>query len=86
MKGHNNHLAQNFKCHKELRKISMKGFADELDIPVSALRTIMREGHTTLHTAIHISRSLKVSLDRLINNRAFSNNIFILDHMQKAGA
>lgn len=86
MKEHDNYLAQNLKRYKELRQMTMKEFAGELDIPVSTLRTILREGNTTLHTAIHISRSLEVSLDMLINDRDFSDKLFILNHMQKAGA
>lgn len=78
-----NCLAQNLKKYRELRRISMKAFAEELDMPLSTLRTILKDGNTTLHTAIHISQSLGVSLDMLVGSSCFSDKLFILDYMKK---
>lgn len=81
-----NYLAENLKCYKKLRKMTMKEFADELDIPLSTLRTILKEGNTTLHTAIQISRRLDVSLDALINDQELPDKLFFMDQMQKSAS
>lgn len=81
----NNHLAQNLKNYKDLMQLTTGKLALELDIPKATLKNIMNEGNTTLHTVVHISRNLNVSLDMLVNDADFADKIFIMDHMQKVG-
>ena len=78
-----NHLAENLRNYMEMRKISMKEFADELDMPISTLRAVLKEGNTTLHTAMHISQRLGISIDMLISDQNLSEKLFIMNHMQK---
>ena len=79
-----NHLAQNLRKYKELRKLTMKELSEELDIPKATLRNIMKEGNTTLYTAMRVSRGLGISLDMLVSDKQFSDKLFIMDQMQKA--
>lgn len=81
-----NYMAKNLRSYKELRKMTMKEFAAELDIPLSTLRTVLKEGNTTLHTAIKISRKLGISLDMLTNDQDFPNKLFFMDHMQRTAS
>lgn len=81
-----NYLAQNLKSYKELRKLTMKELSDELDMPKATLRNIMNEGNTTLYTAIRISNGLGISLDMLVTDKDFSDKIFIMDQVQRAGS
>lgn len=64
----------------------MKEFAAELDIPLSTLRTVLKEGNTTLHTAIQISRRLGISLDMLTNDRDFPDKLFFMEQMQRTAS
>lgn len=81
-----NYLAQNLRRYKDLRNLTMKELSEELDIPKATLRHIMNEGNTTLHTAIRISQNIGIGLDILVNDNEFSDKIFIMDQMQRAGS
>lgn len=61
-------------------------FAEELGIPKSTLRAVMKDGNTTLDTAIRIAESMGTGLDSLVHDRQFSDKQFILRHMELAGA
>lgn len=81
-----NHLAQNLRKYKDLRNLTMKELSEELDVPTATLRHIMNDGNTTLHTAIRISRNIGIGLDMLVSDNSFSDKIFIMDQMQRAGS
>lgn len=81
-----NYMAKNLRSYKELRKLTMKEFADELGIPLSTLRTVLKEGNTTLHTAIQISRRLGISLDMLTSDHDFPDKLFFMDQMQRTAS
>lgn len=81
-----NYMAKNLRNYKDLRKLTMKQFASELNVPLSTLRTILKHGNTTLHTAILISRKLGVSLDMLVNDQNFPDKLFFMDQMQRTAS
>jgi len=52
----------------EIRKnkqLSVSEFSKELGIPKSTLRSILKDGQTTLNTALRISEALNIPLDIL---------------------
>lgn len=81
-----NYMAKNLRYYKELRKLTMKEFAAQLDIPLSTLRTILKHGNTTLHTAIQISRKLGVSLDMLVSDHNLPDKLFFMEQMQRSAS
>lgn len=81
-----NYLAKNLKNYKDSKNLSIGKLAEELDISKATLKHIMNDGNTTLHTAIRISRSIGVGLDMLVSDNAFSDKVFIMEHMQRAGS
>jgi len=78
----NNNLAANLNSYRKFRKLSVNQLAKELDIPVSTLRSILNNGNTTLDTVIRISRSTGLGLDALVYSPSFSQELFILQHME----
>lgn len=64
---------QNFKNNlillQELKGLSLSEYAAELDLPKSTLQSILTDGNTSLHTAIHISDQLHTSLDSLLDDQ-----------------
>lgn len=81
-----NYLAQNLRKYKAVRNLTMKELSEELNVPKATLRHIMSDGNTTLHTAIRISRNIGISLDMLVSDKQFSDKLFIMDQMQRAGS
>lgn len=81
-----NYLAKNLKNYKELKNLSIGKLAEELDISKATLKHIMNDGNTTLHTAIRISKNIGIGLDMLVSDNAFSDKLFIMDHMQRASS
>lgn len=80
-----NNLARNLRSYKTTKDLTMTELSNELDIPEATLRNVMKEGNTTLHTAIRISRGLGIGLDLLINDESFTDKLFIMDQIQRAG-
>ena len=64
-----NHLSDNLKAYQKARSLSMTEFSEELGIPKSTLRSVMRDGNTTLDTAIRLAEGLGVSLDELVYDK-----------------
>ena len=60
-------LGINLRNLRKARGLSMMELSSELDIPKSTLQSIMDGGQTTLYTAMHISRKLRIPLDTLTN-------------------
>ena len=81
-----NYLAKNLKNYKESKNLSIGKLAEELDISKATLKHIMNDGNTTLHTAIRISKNIGIGLDMLVSDNAFSDKVFIMEQMQKAGS
>ena len=81
-----NHLAQNLKKYKTLKGMTMNELSDELDIPKTTLQNVMNEGNATLYTAIRISRGMGIGLDMLVSDETFSDKLFIMEQMQRAGS
>ena len=81
-----NLLSTNLRAYQELRSRTLTEFSTELDIPKSTLRTVLKEGNTTLDTAIRIAHGLGVSLDQLVHDESFSDKLFIMKCMEAAGA
>lgn len=80
-----NQLAQNLKAYQMSRGLTLVALSNELDMPLSTLKSVMKGGNTTLETVIHISKKLNCSLDMLIYDSTMPDNLFILHHMQRAG-
>lgn len=72
-------LAESLKNMRAARNLSLAEFSRELDIPKSTLQSIMEDGQTSLHTAIHISEKLGIPLDMLINGRMSERSYRMLD-------
>ena len=51
-------LAENLRNLRIARGLSYTEFSKELDIPKATLQSILADGQTSLHTAIHISEKL----------------------------
>lgn len=81
-----NYLSQNLRAYQKLKKLSLAEFSRELDIPQSTLKSILKDGNTTLETVIRISRRLDSSLDLLVYDRNMPDKLFILHHMEQSGA
>lgn len=81
-----NQLAKNLRVYKASRSLTMKELSRQLDVPETTLRNIMKDGNTTLHTAIRISKRLGIGLDLLVNDETFSDKLFILNQIQIAGS
>lgn len=62
-------LAENLSNLRIARGLSYAEFSKELDIPKATLQSVLADGQTTLHTAVHISEKLSVPIDVLISKR-----------------
>ena len=76
-----NNLSKNLKAYQNIRNLSLMEFSKELDIPMSTLKAILKDGNTTLATAIRISNSLDIGLDMLIYDKHFPEKLFILHYI-----
>lgn len=81
-----NHLARNLKSYKTTNNLTMKELSGELDIPEATLRNVMKEGNSTLDTAIRISKGLGISLDMLVSDADLPNKLIVLKQIQRAGS
>ena len=70
-----NNLSNNLKAYQQLRDSSLTEFSEELGIPKSTLRAVMRDGNTTLDTAIRLAEGLGVSLDELVYDERLPDRI-----------
>ena len=58
-------FASNLASIQGLSSMSTSEFAKEIGIPTSTWQSILKDGNTTLNTAIRISEGTGVSLDQL---------------------
>lgn len=80
-----NKLARNLRSYKAAKNMTMKELSKELNIPEATLRNVMKEGNTTLDTAIRISKGLGISLDILVSDAELPNKLIVLKQIQRAG-
>ena len=59
-------FSRNLKTIKRERGVSLSEFANELSVPKSTLQNVLRDGNTTLHTAVRIAKALGRPLDELL--------------------
>lgn len=81
-----NLLSKNLRTYQKMRKLTLTEFSQELDLPKSTLRAVLKEGNTTLDTAIRISEGMNTGLDLLVCDEQFSDKLFVMNHMEKSGA
>ena len=72
-------FAENLRNLRAALNLSHAEFSQELGVPKTTLQSIMEEGQTSLHTAMHISDKLGVPLDTLTNGRLSPQQIRRLD-------
>lgn len=82
MRGNKN-LSQNLKLIREQRNISLTEFSKEIGIPKSTLQSILKDGNTTLDTAIRISEGLGIPLDALLRDEYFTDDFRIVQWLLK---
>lgn len=58
-------FAKNLDEIRCMKQLTVSEFAKELGIPKSTLRSILKDGQTTLNTALRISEALNTPLDSL---------------------
>ena len=61
-----NHLSENLKSYQKQRGCSLAEFSEELGVARSTLRSVMREGNTTLDTLLRLGDGLEVTLNELV--------------------
>ena len=79
-----NLLSQNLKAYQKFMNLSLYEFSRELNIPKSTLATVLKEGNATLVTAIQLSKSTGISLDKLVFDRYMPEELFILKDIETA--
>ena len=58
-------FAKNLNEIRKIKQLSVSEFSKELGIPKSTLQSILKDGQTTLNTALLISEALNIPLDIL---------------------
>lgn len=81
---HNNYLAQNLKTYKSLQKKSLRTFAEQLGIPTSTLSNLLKDGNTTLDTAIRLSENLNISMDMLFKDDNLPHKLIVMHQINLA--
>lgn len=81
-----NLLSKNLRTYQKMKNLTLAEFSQELDLPKSTLCAVLKDGNTTLDTAIRISEGMKLPLDRLICDEQFSEKLFILEHIEQNAA
>ncbi len=71
-------FAKNLEMIRKINHASIAEFSEELDVPKSTLQDILRDGNTSLHTALHIARQLNVPLSTLTGEVILRENLTAL--------
>lgn len=79
-----NYLSQNLKSYKSLQKLSLRKFAKQLGIPTSTLCNLMKDGNTTLDTALRLSENLDISMDMLFKDENLPQKLMIMQQIKYA--
>ncbi|MBQ8830058.1 MAG: helix-turn-helix domain-containing protein [Oscillospiraceae bacterium] len=61
-------FANNLELIRKIKDMSLYEFSQELDIPKSTLKSVIKEGNTTLETAVRIADSMNTSMDALLQD------------------
>ena len=59
------YFAKNLEAIRKINNANLTEFSEELDIPKSTLQDILKDGNTSLHTALHIAEHLNIPLSTL---------------------
>ena len=68
-------FANNLNAIRKAREQSLAEFSAELGIPKSILQSVLKNGQTSLNTAIQISEGLNISLDALVGENLSELNL-----------
>ncbi len=71
-------FAKNLEMIQKINHASIAEFSEELDVPKSTLQDILKDGNTSLHTALHIARQLNVPLSTLTDEVIPGENLTVL--------
>ncbi len=71
-------FAKNLEMIRKINHASLAEFSEELDVPKSTLQDILKDGNTSLHTALHIARQLNVPLSTLTDEVIPGENLTVL--------
>ncbi len=58
-------FAKNLEMIRKINHASIAELSEELDVPKSTLQDILKDGNTSLYTALHIAKQLNVPLSTL---------------------
>lgn len=61
-------FCENLNALRTARHLSIEEFSKELGIPKSTLQSVLKEGETSLHTAIRISVATGIPLSALLED------------------
>lgn len=74
-------FAESLEAIRKVRKMTMSGFSRELHVPKSTLQNVLRNGSTSLHTALHIAGQLNVPLSTLTGEANATQNFGTLSSL-----
>jgi len=66
---------KNLEAIRILRRVNMAEFSEELDVPKSTLQDVIKDGNTSLYTAVHIARQLNAPLSALTGEVVSAENL-----------
>lgn len=72
------HFAKSLEAIRKVNNANLTEFSEELDIPKSTLQDILKDGNTSLHTALHIADRLNVPLSTLTSDAIPAENLDVL--------
>lgn len=78
------HFAKSLEAIRKINNASLTEFSEELDIPKSTLQDILKDGNTSLHTALHIAGRLNVPLSTLTGEMIPTENLDALAALLKS--
>ncbi len=77
-------FAKNLEMIRKINRASIAEFSEELDVPKSTLQDILKDGNTSLHTALHIARKLNVLLSTLTGEVIPRENLTVLSALLRS--
>ncbi len=77
-------FVKNLEMIRKINYASIAEFSKELDVPKSTLQDILKDGNTSLHTALHIARQLNVPLSTLTGEVIPGENLTALSALLRS--
>lgn len=77
------HFAKSLEAIRKINNTNLAEFSEELDIPKSTLQDILKDGNTSLHTALHIAGRLNMPLSALTGEMVPTENLDVLSALLK---